>query len=577
MIKLRNVLAVFILTMGVAFCSLAQLSSNKATNLLEIHSMTVDGKPVMLRHGMEVKLGAFPNDIVFDFGVNTNTRQSPIRIRSKLDGHENEWKISNGEMYLDLRFFNASGDHVGHTMFSVGGESAGWKGSLKTSPLTHRRETAVVPPQASRVWVFISSAGPPATLGVYVVANLVLSKQLSNAPPVVLLQPLFDHPPGVPPNRQLVPGWARDGTHSSMAKIVDIGQDSQTRAFAIIDEDIAAHAEWRNAAEVAPAVSPGDHLVIEWNEMCSIGIGDYHTIRYGNLPTGDFRFRVMGVDTMGKPTGDEVSLAVIVPPPFWRATWFWSVVLVSITMLVIGSWRYVLWNRMQREVALLKNQQALEQERLRIAHDIHDGLGARVTQISMVSSRAQDNQSFPEMTRVEFDRISKMSRELVAALYETVWAVDPDNDNLDELGNYLCQIVNQLCDQAQFRCRFYVVDLPRDVRVSSQTRHNISMAVQEAAHNVIKHARATEVTISIEFTNDLLAITVHDDGSGFNPAGHSAGNGLANMKQRLSDIGGGCIIESQPGEGTTIQMSVKIKSSEKTLAKKQAPAADNRA
>ena len=577
MIKLRNVLAVFILTMGVAFCSLAQLSSNKATNLLEIHSMTVDGKPVMLRHGTEAKLGAFPNDIVFDFGVNTNTRQSPIRIRSKLDGYENEWKISNGEMYLDLRFFNASGDHVGHTMFLVGGESAGWKGSLKTSPLTHRRETAVVPPQASRVWVFISSAGPPATLGVYVVANLVLSKQLSNAPPVVLLQPLFDHPSGVPPNQQLVPGWARDGTHSSMAKIVDIGQDSQTRAFAIIDEDIAAHAEWRNAAAVAPAVSPGDHLVIEWNEMYSIGIGDYHTIRYGNLPTGDFRFRVMGVDTMGKPTGDEVSLAVIVPPPFWRATWFWGVVLVSITMLVIGSWRYVLWNRMQREVAILKNQQALERERLRIAHDIHDGLGARVTQISMVSSRAQDNQSFPEMARVEFDRISKMSRELVAALYETVWAVDPDNDNLDELGNYLCQIVNQLCDQAQFRCRFYVVDLPHDVQVSSQTRHNISMAVQEAVHNVIKHARATEVTISIEFTNDLLAITVHDDGRGFNPAGHSAGNGLANIKQRLSEIGGGCIVESQPGKGTTIQMRVKIKSSEKTPAKKQAPAADKRA
>ncbi len=348
-----------------------------------------------------------------------------------------------------------------------------------------------------------------------------------------------------------------------MAKIVDIGQDSQTRAFAIMDEDIASHAEWRNLAGVAPAVGPGDHLVIEWNEMYSIGIGDYHAIRYENLPAGNYRFRIIGVDTMGKPTGAETSLAVVVPQPFWRATWFWCVILVSMTVLMIGSWRYVLWNRMQREVAILKNQQALERERLRIAHDIHDGLGARVTQISMVSSRAQNDQSFPVMARAEFDRISKISRELVSALYETVWAVDPENDNLDELGNYLCQIVNQLCDQAQYRCRFYAEHLPSDVQVSSQTRHNISMAVQEAVHNVIKHAGAAEVTITIEFTNDLLAITVRDDGRGFKPVDNSIGNGLANMKQRLSDIGGGCIIESQPGKGTTVQMSVEIKSSGK--------------
>jgi len=249
MVQLRNILTVIILLIGAAFCSLAQEPSwNQATNLLEIHWVTVDGKAVLLRHGTEANLGTFPNNILFDFGMNTNIRHPPLRIRTKLEGYENEWKVSNGQMFLDLRFFNTLGDQVSHTLFPVGGESAGWNGSLKTSPLTHRRETAVVPPQASQVWVFISSAGPPATLGVYVVANLVLSKQLSNASPVVLLQPLFDHPPGASANQQLVPGWVRDGNHSSMAKIVDIGEDSQTRAFAIMDEDIASHAEWRNVA-----------------------------------------------------------------------------------------------------------------------------------------------------------------------------------------------------------------------------------------------------------------------------------------------------------------------------------------
>ena len=344
-----------------------------------------------------------------------------------------------------------------------------------------------------------------------------------------------------------------------MAKIVKAGPDLQTTAFAILDENVVAHAEWRNIKETAPSVSPGEQLVVEWNEMYSIGLGDFRSVSYQNLPTGNFRFRIIGVDTLGRPTGMENSLAVIVTPPFWRLPWFWCLVVITAAVLVFGFSRYALWNRMRREVALLKSQQALERERLRIAHDIHDGLGARVTQISMVSSRAQDNHNFPEQARDEFDRISKMSRELVSALYETVWTVDPENDNLDELGNYLCQIVNQLCDQAQFRCRFYMADLPRDVQVSSQTRHNISMAVQEAVHNVIKHAKATEVTITIEFTQGLLAITVRDDGCGFNPLNSVAGHGLFNMKQRLSDIGGFFSIESQPGKGSTIHMNVKFK------------------
>jgi signal transduction histidine kinase len=94
------------------------------------------------------------------------------------------------------------------------------------------------------------------------------------------------------------------------------------------------------------------------------------------------------------------------------------------------------------------------------------------------------------------------------------------------------------------------------------------MAVQEAVHNVIKHAGAAEVTIDIKFTNDLLVITVRDDGSGFKLAGDSGGSGLVNMKKRLSDIQGNCVMESQLGKGTTIQMSVKIEISDRPPAKR---------
>jgi signal transduction histidine kinase len=122
-------------------------------------------------------------------------------------------------------------------------------------------------------------------------------------------------------------------------------------------------------------------------------------------------------------------------------------------------------------------------------------------------------------------------------------------------------MVKQLCEQTTLRCRFQVQELPHEVQVSSQTRHNITMAVKEAVHNIIKHAKASEVTLRIAFSDDLLEVSIHDDGSGFLPARETAGNGLSNMKRRLQNIGGSCSVESNPGRGTTIRMSLKVKES----------------
>ncbi|MEI9960387.1 MAG: hypothetical protein WDM76_04425 [Limisphaerales bacterium] len=79
-------------------------------------------------------------------------------------------------MALTVRFYNGAGDQISQSIYRINGESTGWTGSLRTSSLTHRRETLIVPPQATRLLVVISSAGPPDTVGIYVVANLVVSK-----------------------------------------------------------------------------------------------------------------------------------------------------------------------------------------------------------------------------------------------------------------------------------------------------------------------------------------------------------------------------------------------------------------
>ncbi|HEX3801031.1 MAG TPA: sensor histidine kinase [Verrucomicrobiae bacterium] len=537
--------------------------TNSAAGAIEMDSVIVDNEnrlPSIRNHS--VSLGSSPQNVMFYFRVNTNYGFVPLRIHYQLQGYDGDWRKDPGEMNLTVRFFNDAGDQVNEKKFTVSGQSAGWNGSLKTSPLTHRRESVVVPAQASRLMIVVSSAGPPATAGIYVVGNLVVTRSMSNAPAEMLMQFPTEHQLYDGETNLVPQGWVRDGTARSMAKIVRLEQESDSEALAIIDDSLISHAEWHNTLAVAPKVVPGEHLIIEWNEMFSIGVGDPRVGIYKNLPRGNFHFHVEALDVMGMPTGIGTSIDVVVPPPFWRTFWFWNIVLVTFVAMIMIIGRYIIVRRMRQGLLLLElrleKQRLLEQERLRIAHDIHDDLGARVTQISLVSAMARSLPIDPDQAQVDFDKISEMSRDLVTALYETVWSVNPENDNLNELGNYLFQMVNKFCERAQCRCRFYVDLLPREMPVPSQIRHNICMAVKEAVNNAIKHADASEITVRITYAKFMLTILIQDDGCGFDTEDVVTGNGLPNLKQRLKDINGVCTIESQPGHGTKIQIRLEV-------------------
>ena len=516
--------------MLLSLCSaLAEGGTDETAEHLLLQSVRVSDKTVTPRRN-EVNLGPFPENVSFYFTPNSNSVR-PVRIRYKFDGVDNIWRDGPSFMTLTARFFNANGDQVGQNTFNVSGESAGWTGSLKTSPLTHRREAVTAPPGASRLWIVISSAGPPETVGVYVVANLVVSKRSDTAAPHVLIDFPFENQINADNADTHTPpsGWKSDGIVPSMAKIVTVGQAPVQRAFAILDDDRGSHAEWRTTMESAPSVSSGDQILIEWNEMYSIGVGNMSAAHYPSLSPGTYNFHVAAFDIFGNQKGPATSVTAYVPPPFWQTSWFWSLIGAFAFAAVLGGSRYGTWRRMRREMLRLKSQQALDKERLRIAQDIHDDLGARITEISLASALAQKRTPLSPETNNDFLRISRMSQELVSALYETVWAVNPENDNLDALGcSYLCQMVNHLCEQAQLPCRLTVSDPSDDIEVSSQTRHNVILVVKEAVHNVIKHSKASEMHLDVSFEDGFLAIE--------------------NSRHRLRFSGGQEIHRPRPGE-----------------------------
>jgi signal transduction histidine kinase len=156
---------------------------------------------------------------------------------------------------------------------------------------------------------------------------------------------------------------------------------------------------------------------------------------------------------------------------------------------------------------------------------------------------------------------------------EVVWAVNPEHDTFDSLANYISQYAQSFLRLAGIRCRLDLpLELPRQP-ISAEVRHNLFLAFKEALNNVVKHAAASEVYITLTPGNSGFELSVADNGRGFSqgatktqtpgasPARVTSGNGLPNMRTRLQEIGGHCELHSQPGRGTTITFRVHLKSS----------------
>jgi signal transduction histidine kinase len=297
---------------------------------------------------------------------------------------------------------------------------------------------------------------------------------------------------------------------------------------------------------------------VEWNEAFSIGLAGNIQPTYDRPAPGAYQFRVQSLDIMGTPVGAEVVTRVAVQAPWWQRRWVWGATMASFCVGVLSLGRYLEHHRTRRQLLRLQQEQLIERERLRIAQDIHDDLGARATHISLLSAMAEGYASCPDKARASFEQISNMTRELVSALYQTVWTVNPENDNLEALANHLCQIANRLCDAAKLRCRLNIVSLPRDSRVSSEVRHHVSMAVSEAIHNAVKHADASEVVVSASAEGKVLAVTVQDDGRGFDVSAATTGNGLSNMRHRVEVIAGTLVVESSLQYGACIRLRVPL-------------------
>jgi signal transduction histidine kinase len=204
----------------------------------------------------------------------------------------------------------------------------------------------------------------------------------------------------------------------------------------------------------------------------------------------------------------------------------------------------------------IERQHALEAERSRIARDLHDDLGASLTEISVLASTGQRPRVNETNQTNLFHTIAGKARSLIASLDVIVWAVDPEDNSLQSFADYVTGHTGDFFSHMNLSCRFKVpVALPH-LNLDGRVRHDLLMAVKEALNNIVRHAEATEVEFRLAVDDTNLAIDIADNGKGF--AGGTDGHGLKNLPARLLKLSGTCTVDSAVGGGTTVKIRLPL-------------------
>ncbi len=282
------------------------------------------------------------------------------------------------------------------------------------------------------------------------------------------------------------------------------------------------------------------------------------TATYGNLAPGAYTFHVIACNADGiwNPKGAE--LTIVQRPHFYQTGWFYGCVGVALLGVGVGMHRWS-HHRLKRRLELLEAKQATERERRRIAKNLHDDLGASLTEISL-SAEALDRK-IPVDAKPEMSVLAAQVRGLAGTLDAIVWSANPANDSLDRVSAFVSGVFQQLCRTADIRCR---IDVPQPlpaISLSPDERSNLFLAAREAMTNLIKHSGTSEAWLRMKIEDQSFRFCLEDRGCGFDLAEAETRNrnGLGNIRSRVAELGGTVRIDTAPGHATSITIDVPLK------------------
>ncbi len=283
------------------------------------------------------------------------------------------------------------------------------------------------------------------------------------------------------------------------------------------------------------------------------------SVVFANLAPGKYEFEVRAVSVGGERSLQPAHVAFRVLPPIYLRWWFLVLAALLLTSATVAFERYRAAHA--REMARAREQRLaeLEQVRQQIAADLHDEVGSSLTQISILSevARRQGAETVPELSH-PLSIIAASSRELVDAMSDIVWAINPAKDHLSDL----MQRMRRLAGDAFTGCDAAVrLELPppgAEVKLAANLRRELFLIYKEAINNMVKHSGCSEAVIRLAIHGGVLRLELRDNGKGFDPSLPADGHGLISLRRRAAALGGNLAIDSAPGAGTAITLDLRL-------------------
>ena len=281
---------------------------------------------------------------------------------------------------------------------------------------------------------------------------------------------------------------------------------------------------------------------------------------YPKLPPGAYCFRVMASSPSGGWQEATQGIRFIMSPFYWQTWWFKTGVGGLILLLLLGVALSLQRRRYNARMYLLEQQHALEHERTRIASDIHDQVGASLTKISKLTEFMDNQAAVAAEHRPALLAVAETTREIVRSMDGIVWAVNPRNDTLDHLANYLVHYTQEFLKHSGTACELDVPLIFPVLPIQADVRHNLFLAVKEALNNAVKHGSPSRIRLQMAVNGNELTVAVEDNGTGFNRVDVPSGrNGLENMRKRMESVGGNIELASTLGKGTRVCFVVPLR------------------
>ena len=238
-----------------------------------------------------------------------------------------------------------------------------------------------------------------------------------------------------------------------------------------------------------------------------------------------------------------------------ESIWYSIAIFLFILLTIVIVIKYITTKKLKKRILHLKYLQQLDLERQRISREMHDDIGAGLTQISLISEAIKNKINAKD----EAEAIANTSRKLVSSMNEIIWSLSTEYTSLQDLFAYLRELINSLLEYSKIDYNIAFPDNHNTITLTSHQRRNIVLVVKEIINNSIKYSKAKEIIISATVEDNSLLLTIIDNGIGFNVNECKKGNGLNNIKHRINEINGTFSMNSIIGKYTKFYLCIPLK------------------